>query len=66
VGIGHTSQRLRTAIIRTGNWFFSKTLSAYLLASEAAKIILDTGILVSVYNFKEHEKTVGFSGFFCL
>jgi uncharacterized membrane protein len=31
---------------RTENWHFSKTLSAYLLASEAATIILASGILV--------------------
>ena len=34
-------------VIRTKKyWRFSKTLIAYLLASEAAKIILDAGIVV--------------------
>jgi len=33
-------------VIRTENGSFSKTLIAYLLASAAATIILDTGILV--------------------
>ena len=32
-------------VIRTKNWRFSKTLSAYLLASEVATIILASGIL---------------------
>ena len=43
-------------IIRTENWRFSKTLSACLLASKAAAIILDTGIWVSVYNSKKMMK----------
>jgi len=33
-------------VIRTENWRFSKTLIAYLLASEVATIILGAGILV--------------------
>ena len=33
-------------VIRTENWRLSKTLSAYLLASEVATIILASGILV--------------------
>ena len=33
-------------VIRTGSWRFSQTLIAYLLASEAATLILDAGILV--------------------
>jgi uncharacterized membrane protein len=43
-------------IIRTENWRFRKTLSACLLASKAAAIILDTGIWVSVYNSKKRMK----------
>ena len=47
-------------VIRTENWRFSKRLIAYLLAaSEAATIILVTGILVEVYNSKKFESTVG-------
>jgi hypothetical protein len=57
---------LRTAIIRTENWLFSKTLIAYLLASEAATIILASRILVGVYNSKKIEVTVGCPGFPCL
>ncbi len=46
-------------VIRTENWRFSKTLIAYLLASEAATIILGARILVGVYNSKRIEETVG-------
>jgi uncharacterized membrane protein len=45
-------------VIRTENWRFSKTLIAYLLASEAATIILGARILVGVYNSKRIEETV--------
>jgi uncharacterized membrane protein len=53
-------------VIRTENWRFSKTLIAYLLASEAATIILAAGILVGVYNSKKIAATVGYPGFPCL
>jgi len=53
-------------LIRTENWRFSKTLIAYLLASEAATIILGAGILVGVYNSKKFEATVGCPAFPCL
>jgi uncharacterized membrane protein len=48
-------------IIRTENWRFSKTLSAYLLTSEAATIILATGTLESVYNSKKMRLFPAFS-----
>ena len=53
-------------LIRRKTWCFSKTLSAYLLASKAATIILYTGILGLVYNSKKTELIVRCPNFFCL